>query len=170
MKFSTKSTYGIRAMINLAKNSGGDFLSLAKIAEEEKISLGYLERLFSKLKKAGLVKSERGVKGGYSLTRKPEDISILDIVKTLEGNISYFRCVSEDGLVSCDSMDVCGAVKVLSRLQKVVNDTLVNFENTIFEVAGVDTCIGFYLKLKIESNYLEFAILNKEKFQKNKTH
>jgi len=128
MKFSTKSTYGIRAMVNLAKNSKGVSLSLAKIAEEEKISLGYLERLFSKLKKAGLVKSERGVNGGYSLTRRAEDISILDIVKTLEGDISYFRCIDEDGVVSCDSLDVCGAVKVLSRLQKAVNDTLVNFK------------------------------------------
>lgn len=128
MKFSTKSTYGIRAMINLAKNSKGGSLSLAKIAQDEKISLGYLERLFSKLKKAGLVKSERGTHGGYSLTRKPEDISILDIVKTLEGNISYFRCVSDTGVVSCDFSNACGAVKVLSRLQKAVNDTLVNFK------------------------------------------
>jgi len=113
-------------MISLAKNSG-DSLSLAKIAEEEKISLGYLERLFSKLKKAGLVTSERGVNGGYTLSRKPEDISILDIVKTLEGSISYFRCVDETGAVSCDNGS-CGALKVLSRLQKAVNDTLVNFK------------------------------------------
>ncbi|MDA3839792.1 MAG: Rrf2 family transcriptional regulator [Patescibacteria group bacterium] len=128
MKFSTKSTYGIRAMINLAKNSKEGSLSLAKIAHEEKISLSYLERLFSKLKKAGLVKSERGTNGGYSLTRKPEEISILDIVKTLEGDISYFRCVSDTGVVNCDVNGACGAVKVLSRLQKAVNDTLVNFK------------------------------------------
>lgn len=128
MKFSTKSTYGIRAMINLAKNGGDKSLSLAKIAKEEKISLGYLERIFSKLKKAGIVKSERGVGGGYVLVKKPEDISILDIVKTLEGDITYFRCVDERGVISCGSGDVCGAVKVLSRLQKAVNDTLINFK------------------------------------------
>ena len=77
-------------MVNLAKNSKNAPLSLAKIAHDEQISLGYLEKLFANLKKAGLVKSERGIKGGYSLTRKVEDISILDIVKTLEGNISIF--------------------------------------------------------------------------------
>ncbi len=115
-------------MVNLAKNSKEGSLSLAKIANDEQISLGYLEKLFANLKKAGLVKSERGIKGGYSLAREPEYISILDIVKTLEGNISYFPCLGEDGEVSCASSDVCGAVKVLSRLQKAVNDTLVNFK------------------------------------------
>ncbi len=128
MKFSTKSTYGIRAMVNLAKNGGDKSLSLAKIAKDEKISLGYLERIFSKLKKAGIVKSERGVGGGYILVKKPEEISILDIVKTLEGDITYFRCVDEHGVITCGSEDVCGAVKVLSRLQKAVSDTLVNFK------------------------------------------
>lgn len=128
MKFSTKSTYGIRSMINLAKKSEKGNISLSLIAEEEGISLSYLERIFASLKKAGLVKAELGTNGGYSLTRKPEDISILEIVRCLEKNISYFPCIDEAGNISCGKSSNCGAVKVLSRLQKAVNDTLVNFK------------------------------------------
>lgn len=128
MKFSTKSTYGIRSMINLANRKEKDNVSLALIAEEEAISLSYLERIFSKLKKAGLVKAERGINGGYKLSRSPKEISILEIVRCLEKDISYFPCVDEAGNISCGKSGSCGAVKVLSRLQKAVNDTLVNFK------------------------------------------
>lgn len=128
MKFSTKSTYGLRSIINLAHKSREGAVSLAKIAEEEGISLAYLEQIFAKLKKAGLIKAERGARGGYSLSKKPQEISVYDIVKSLEKEISYFPCVDEEGKVSCVKSENCGAVRVLSRLQGAVNKTLRDFK------------------------------------------
>ena len=122
MKFSTRTTYGLRAMIELAKNEKRGSTSLSFISEKEKISLGYLERLFSKLKKAGLVKSEKGASGGYKLASKPAEIIIFDIVKTLEGDITPFRCLGEDGKIKCSTN--CGATSMLIKVQDAISKTL----------------------------------------------
>jgi len=124
MKFSTRTTYGLRAMIILAENYNKDKIALSKIAKEESISLGYLERLFAKLKKAKLVKAEIGSTGGYSLAKDPKDITIFEIVKTLEGKMSPFHCLGEDGKIYCSANCKCGATKILVDVQNAVNNTL----------------------------------------------
>ena len=124
MKFSTRTTYGLRAMINLADEYGKGSLALSKIAKNEKISLGYLERLFSNLKKAELVKSEMGAAGGYKLTRSPSKIKVFDIVKSLEGKMSPFHCLDETGKIYCADKCNCGVTSVLTRVQTAVNKTL----------------------------------------------
>jgi len=124
MKFSTRSTYGLRAMINLAKNYKKGSVSLPSIAREEGISRGYLERIFSGLKDSGLVEAEKGMAGGYKLSRRPEKILVYDIVKSQEGEMSLFYCVDEKGKVYCRSKCKCGASKVLSRVQDAIIDTL----------------------------------------------
>jgi len=124
MKFSTRTTYGLRAMIRLAQNFGEENLSLPNISRRERISLGYLERLFASLKKAKLVKAVRGASGGYKLTRSPSRITVYDIIKALEGRLSPFHCLSEDGTVYCDVGCKCGASIVLVRVQKAVTKTL----------------------------------------------
>ena len=122
MKFSTKTTYGLRAMIALA--SSKDQISLPIIAREEKISLGYLERIFSKLKRANLIKSEMGSKGGYSLAKPADKIEVYDIISALEGQLSPFHCVDESGKIYCRQSCKCGATKVLVKVQSVVNKAL----------------------------------------------
>ena len=67
MRLSTKGRYAVMAMVDLAQHSGGEPVSLAEIAERQEISLSYLEQLFAKLRKGGLVKSVRGPGGGYLL-------------------------------------------------------------------------------------------------------
>ncbi len=125
MKFSTRTTYGIRAMIDLAKeHKKKEVISLASIAKKEKISHGYLERLFSKLKKAELIISTKGKDGGYKLSRSPKKITLLDIVNVLEGKISPFHCLGEKGKVNCEISSCCGASKVLSKVQKAIIKTL----------------------------------------------
>ncbi len=124
MKFSTRTTYGLRAMIHLARNWDRGSISLSKIANIENISQKYLERLFAKLKKAGLVKATKGAGGGYKLTKKPSQINIYDIVKTLEGKMSPFYCLTEDGKIYCSSKEKCGATHVLIKVQQAVNLTL----------------------------------------------
>ena len=77
MKFSTRTTYGLRAMIYLARRyESTESISLAQIAKDENLSLAYLERLFALLKKAGIVLAEKGKSGGYLLSKDPKQIDI----------------------------------------------------------------------------------------------
>jgi Rrf2 family protein len=124
MKFSTRTTYGLRAMIQLADNFDNGNVSTATIAQEEGISSGYLERLMASLKKAKLVGAEKGASGGYSLSKKPKDITVLEIVRALEGKLAPFHCLDENGKFYCNEHCNCGANRVLVRVQDAVKDTL----------------------------------------------
>ena len=124
MKFSTRTTYGLRSMIRLAEGYGKENISLACIAREENISPKYLERLFAKLKKAELIISEKGSAGGYVLSRNPKEITVFEIVKTLEGDMAPFHCLDESGKIYCSSKCKCGATSVLIKVQQAVNSTL----------------------------------------------
>ena len=84
MMFTTKTEYGMRAMLALLKADESKPLSLAQIAKEENISQPYLERLFKQLKADGLVKSTKGSSGGYYLARKPQDINMFEKLKNLD--------------------------------------------------------------------------------------
>lgn len=85
MKFSKKSRYGLRALIDLAVNSKNEHVSLCSIAERNHISPQYLEQVFASLRRAGIVKSIKGPQGGYLLNHAPEKITVADILKILEG-------------------------------------------------------------------------------------
>lgn len=124
MKFSTRTTYGLRAIVRLAKNWGKGSLSLPSIARAENISLGYLERLFSKLKKADFIIAEKGVSGGYTLSKSPQKINILEIVEVLEGKMAVFYCLDANGKISCSSGCKCSASLVLSKVQKAISEVL----------------------------------------------
>lgn len=95
MKFSTRSEYGLRAIASLARHHQERPYSLAKIAKDENISQAYLERLFSRLKKSKLIKSAKGVKGGYQLTQSPDKIKISAVFEALEGSLSPYSCADK---------------------------------------------------------------------------
>ena len=92
MKMTTKGRYAVTAMLDLALHDAKGSVNLADIASRQDISLTYLEQLFSKLKKSGLVASARGPGGGYRLADKPEDISIARIVYAVDEPIDVTRC------------------------------------------------------------------------------
>jgi Rrf2 family protein len=123
MKFSTRSSYGLRAIIHLAKNYGRKPLSLAKIAKAEKISQAYLERLFSRLKKAGFVNSSKGMAGGYQLAKNPAKISVFELIEALEGPISVFRCIVGKGKVACE-VKICPSARVYQKVQRAIITSL----------------------------------------------
>lgn len=114
MRFSTRTEYGMRAMVFLAKNYGKKLVSLAVISRKEKISQAYLERLIAKLKANNLVESSKGVKGGYKLTKSPSNISLFEVVQVLEGPIALFNCLT--GKMICYHK-ACLTKKVWLRLQ-----------------------------------------------------
>jgi Rrf2 family iron-sulfur cluster assembly transcriptional regulator len=92
MKLSTKGRYAVMAMADLAKHAAGNPVSLAEIAERQEISLSYLEQLFAKLRKGGLVRSVRGAGGGYLLALPVEETRIADIVLAVDEPIRATRC------------------------------------------------------------------------------
>lgn len=92
MKLSTKGRYAVMAMVDLACQSKGHPVALADIAERQEISLSYLEQLFAKLRRSGLVKSVRGPGGGYLLAHAPQDMRIGDIVLAVDEPLRVTRC------------------------------------------------------------------------------
>ncbi|WP_142849709.1 Rrf2 family transcriptional regulator [Telmatospirillum sp. J64-1] len=92
MKLSTKGRYAVMAMVDLASHSKGSPVALADIAERQEISLSYLEQLFGKLRKGGLVKSVRGPGGGYLLSRPAPQMRISDIILAVDEPIQTTRC------------------------------------------------------------------------------
>lgn len=95
MQLSTKGRYAVMAMVDLAGHGSGSSLPLASIAERQHISVAYLEQLFMKLRRAGLVKAVRGPKGGYQLSRAPSDISVADIMTAADEPVRMNRCSVE---------------------------------------------------------------------------
>jgi len=105
MKISTKIRYGTRAMLELACHYGGGPVELKEIAKKENISLKYLEQVIIPLRTAGLVKSVRGSKGGYSLAKPPSEICVNDLVEILEGPINLVECLNDPKI--CQKSPIC---------------------------------------------------------------
>jgi Rrf2 family cysteine metabolism transcriptional repressor len=103
MMFSTKAEYGVRVMVELARRAGDDPVPLTEIAEHDGLPLAYLEHLVARLRKAGLVDSRRGSRGGYMLARPPAEITMAEVVEALEGSIAPIECISQsaDGSIVC---------------------------------------------------------------------
>jgi len=94
MKLSTKSRYGLRALFDIAYNSGSLPAQIQDISRRQDISPRYLEQIFQGLKRAGILKSKRGPQGGYFLTRNPEEITVKDVITATEGRMVLVDCVA----------------------------------------------------------------------------
>jgi Rrf2 family transcriptional regulator, cysteine metabolism repressor len=103
MMFSTKAEYGVRVMVELARRAGDEPIPLAEIAADDGLPLAYLEHLVARLRRAGLVDSRRGSRGGYMLARPSTEITMAEVVEALEGSIAPIECISEasDGSIVC---------------------------------------------------------------------
>lgn len=146
MKLSTKGRYGVKAVVELAINYGGEPLSIKRISESESISENYLEQLFSSLRKADLIKSIRGAQGGYVLNKAPKDITIAELMNALEGPIEIADCV-EDG--SCDNTDCCATRLLWSKIKKSIDDVL--------ESITLQDIVDDNLRIKQEKEKIKFV-------------
>jgi Rrf2 family transcriptional regulator, cysteine metabolism repressor len=136
MMFSTKAEYGVRVMVALARRAaeaqeGAEpVVSLAEIAERDGMPLAYLEHLVARLRKADLIDSRRGSRGGYLLGRPAEQITMAEVVQALEGSIAPIECISEgpDGSVVCsresDPDHVCPTKLLWTRVRFSIVRTL----------------------------------------------
>ena len=125
MKLSTRSRYAVRLLVALAAEKSDKPVLLKKIAEEEEISDKYLSQLIIPLKSAGLIRSFRGAKGGYALAKKPEKITVEEIVSVMEGTTEIVDCVENPD--SCSRVDFCVTRNVWEGLGKVISDYLRSF-------------------------------------------
>ena len=122
MKLSTKTRYATRAMLELADNFGNGPLQTRIIAKHQEISIKYLEQLMAALKSAGLIKSQRGAKGGYVLSKPPEKIKLSEIFDIFEGPVVTVECVSNEKY--CDRAGDCVARQVWCEIQKAIKGIL----------------------------------------------
>lgn len=124
MKLSTKGRYGLRAMIDLARYSEEEPVSIGSVALRQNISERYLEQLFALLKKADLVKSIRGASGGYVLAKKAEEISVGDILRALEGSLEPVKCAAFYSEEGCMASDGCVTKYVWQKINDSINQTV----------------------------------------------
>jgi Rrf2 family protein len=105
MKLSTRSRYGARILVDLARHNGQGPVQIGEISKRQDISVKYLEQLIRPLKQASIVTSVRGPKGGHLLAKKPEEISLGQVVRLFEGQSELVECISNPQL--CSMSDDC---------------------------------------------------------------
>jgi Rrf2 family protein len=107
MKFSKKSEYGLRALLELCETYGGRVLQRHEIAERQNIPVEFLEQILLALKRAGLLASRRGVRGGYSLIKSPEEITLGQVIRILDGPLAPISAAKP----SCPLQQAMGEVR-----------------------------------------------------------
>ena len=123
MKLSTKGRYGLMAMFQLALDYGKGPISLKDIAEKQGLSENYLEQLFSSLRKDKLITSVRGAQGGYYLSREPNQITVGQILRSLEGDLSPAECISVDS-AECHKEEGCATKMVLQKIKNSIDGVI----------------------------------------------
>ena len=123
MKLSTRVRYGVRAMVELAKQPDNKPVPLRLLADNQQISPKYLEQMASSLKIAGLLESVRGAEGGYRLAKPAEDITIWDIYQVLDISVQPADCFG----ASCTRKDLCSAQELWMELADSITDILESY-------------------------------------------
>ncbi len=121
MKLSTKGRYAVTAMMDLVLHQQNGPVTLAEISRCQNISLSYLEQLFARLRRAGLVRGVRGPGGGYRLARQPMGISVAEVIEAVDENLDATRC---RGKQNCDNGQACLTHNLWSELSEQIRGFL----------------------------------------------
>lgn len=121
MRLTTKGRFAVTAMIDLGQRHGNGPVTLAGISDRQKISLSYLEQLFGKLRRHGLVESVRGPGGGYNLARSTEQITIAEIITAVDEPLDATRC---GGLANCQDQERCMTHELWTSLNEKIYEYL----------------------------------------------
>ncbi|MBU3154559.1 Rrf2 family transcriptional regulator [Clostridium estertheticum] len=141
MNISTKGRYGLRAMVDIAVHSFGEYIPLKIIAERQVISENYLEQMFSILRKAKLVKSARGSQGGYTLAKEASQITVGEVLRILEGDLGITG--DDDGALGSDkTIKIC----INTIVWKKVNEKI----NTVMDSVTLQDLVEKYKNLNSE--------------------
>ena len=134
MKLSTRGHYGIRALMERAKTYEQGPLSLKIISAKQGIPLKYPEQIALILREAALITSVRGTSGGYELPRDPSKTDLLEIVESLEGPLSFVRCVQDPA--SCDRINSCAANEIWKKVSQKSSKVLKSY--TLTDMVKID--------------------------------
>ncbi|MFQ5906499.1 MAG: RrF2 family transcriptional regulator [bacterium] len=125
MRISTRSRYGLRAMVELSRAYGKGPVTARAISDSEGISISYLEHLLARLRQAGLVESVRGPGGGFRLAKVPTDISLLSIISALDGPVILCDCFEKSAVkLPCQRLDACAAKSLWEALNDKIQEAL----------------------------------------------
>ena len=122
MKLSTRTRYGIRALLDIALQSNREPVRLKEIARRQEVSLSYLEHIVGPLIAGGILRSTRGPGGGVSLLRRPEDIPLVEVMRLLEGPLSAADCVYHPGV--CPRSTLCATRTLWTELSDAIEGVL----------------------------------------------
>ncbi|MDR1409727.1 MAG: Rrf2 family transcriptional regulator [Oscillospiraceae bacterium] len=123
MKISTRGRYATRMLLDLAQHTQSGFIALKDIAERQDISKKYLEQIIPLLRKAGILRTNRGFQGGYQLSKSPHEINIAEILRVTEGGLAPVSCLEDSGSSCARSAD-CPTLPVWEGLQRVMAEYL----------------------------------------------
>lgn len=126
MRMTTKGRYGLRAVVNLALKDDEAPVPLSRIAQEEEVSSQFLEQIFFALKKAGLVNSVRGPKGGFTLARDPADIEARDVLMAVDESLMVVPCTQDGVDGRCARKPDCPTFPMWKELSSLLNDFFAN--------------------------------------------
>lgn len=125
MKVSSRGEYGVRAMVALAKNYGQGPMSITAVSKASSVPMPYLEQLIAPLRRAGLVTSTRGARGGYQLSRDPHEVRVGEVYRVMEGPVAPMDCVSEDlSAQTCPLIPGCETRPVWLQMRDAIVSTL----------------------------------------------
>lgn len=122
MKLSTKGRYGTRALLDIALHDEEGLIPLKEIAHRQQISLSYLEHLITPLIEGGIIKSSRGIGGGVSLVKSPEQIKLSEVIRLLEGSLAPVKCVADPTV--CNRSEFCVTRDVWSEIKTAMDGVL----------------------------------------------
>lgn len=145
MKISTKGRYALRMLCDLAVHIEEGYVSLKDIAERQNISKKYLEQIVPLMNKSGILRTNRGNRGGYMLAKKPEEITVCDVLRATEGSLAPVACLDYD-VNECPHSNECATLYVWEGLYKQVTDYLnsISLQDIIEHSSGnsgYDYCI-----------------------------
>ena len=122
MKISTKGRYALRLMVDLALSGQGQPISLKDVAQRQQLSDKYLEQIVTPLSRAGLVRSVRGAGGGSLLTRRPEEYTVGEILRPLEGDLAPVECATDAQF--CERSGQCVTVELWQQIHRAVSEVV----------------------------------------------
>jgi Rrf2 family iron-sulfur cluster assembly transcriptional regulator len=145
MILGTKARYAVMAMVELARHDSGKPVTLAELAQAQEITVPYLEQLFSKLKKLGLVHSVRGPGGGYVLAKSSADISVWEIVQAVDESLEMTRCKKTGNQGCMSGSNRCLTHDLWEGLSQQIHTYL-------HSISLADVCSGNLKNLPIEGS------------------
>jgi len=148
MRLTTKGRYAVTAMLDLSLNYGKGPITLAEISSRQGISLSYLEQLFSRLRKHGLVSSSRGPGGGYRLSRPAQEIAIIEVITAVDEKVDNTAC---NGQGNCHGDEPCISHELWQNLSNQISDFLAGI--------SLDEVVTNYQSSKQDDNVIHFEKL-----------